>query len=220
MKQALVVGGTGLVGKELVNLLLENQDYEKVITISRRQISLDHEKLEQYVMDLSQLETVQHLFSVDTVFCTLGTTMKKAKSKQQFIKVDFDYPLHVAKLAKSMGVKQFFLVTAMGANQHSPFFYNQVKGNIESAVRCLQFPTFYIIRPSLLLGKRNEARLGEDVAQKVTRKLPYLFQGVLEKYKPNEGRDVAKAMYFLSLKQVIGTFVIESKDIEQIKGLF
>lgn len=217
MKSALIIGATGLVGHHLLECLLLSDEYEKVVTVTRRSLELTHEKLEQHVIILDELEQYEDIFAVDTVFCTLGTTMKKAKTKEQFVKVDFEYPLQAAKLAKEKRVNQFFIVTAMGSNQHSPFFYSQVKGNVEAAIRELSLPTLYIIRPSLLLGDRKEARLGEDIGQKVTKMIPNLFKGPLERFKPNEGSSVASAMLNLSLKNEEGTHIIESRLIEQYK---
>ncbi len=217
MKSALIIGATGLVGRHLLEQLLHNENYGRIVTITRRPLEFSHEKLEQHVIRLDELDQHKDLFAVDIVFCTLGTTMKKAKTKEQFVKVDFDYPLVVAKLAKECEVSQFFIVTAMGANQHSPFFYNQVKGNVEAAIRELSLPTFYIIRPSLILGERDESRFGEDIGQKVTKAIPYLFKGPLERFKPNEAASIASAMLNLSLKNDIGTHIIESTLIEQYK---
>lgn len=216
-KTALVFGATGLIGSHLLEVLLRSDEYKKVISISRRRLEVTDHKLEQRIVNFDQLETHEELFDVDTIFCALGTTMKKAKTKEQFVKVDFDYPLALANLAKKTGVQQFFLVTAMGANQHSRIFYNQVKGNIEVAIKELSFPTFYIIRPSLLIGKRAETRLAEDLSQVITKRLPRLFKGPLQKYKPNQAEAVASAMYKLSLSDQLGTFVIDSKLIEENK---
>jgi uncharacterized protein YbjT (DUF2867 family) len=216
-KEALVIGATGLVGGQLLHLLLRSDQYQKVISVSRYSLEIIDNKLEQHIVDFEQLEKYEDLFEVDTIFCALGTTMKKAKTKEQFVKVDFDYPLAVAKLAKQKKVHQFFLVSAMGADQHSRIFYNQVKGNIEAAIKEICFPTLYIIRPSLLLGKRTETRFAEGVSQVLTKRLLFLFKGPLQKYKPNHARAVASAMYKLSLSDKQGTFVIDSPLIEVVK---
>jgi uncharacterized protein YbjT (DUF2867 family) len=213
-KKALVIGATGLVGGQLLQLLLRSDEYEKVISVSRHSIEIIDNKLEEKIIDFEQIDKHEDLFEVDTIFCTLGTTMKKAKTKEQFVKVDFDYPLAIAKLAKQNGVRQFFLVSAMGADQHSRFFYNQVKGNIEAAIKEVNISAFYIIRPSLLLGKRTETRFAEDVSQAITKQLSFSFKGPLQKYKPNQDRDVASAMYKLSLSDKQGTFIIDSPFIE------
>jgi uncharacterized protein YbjT (DUF2867 family) len=217
LKTALLIGATGLVGNELLHRLLESEQYRKVVTLTRKQLGVVNEKLEQHVINFNDLDKYEDLFSVDVVFCTLGTTMKKAKSKDNFVKVDFDYPVNAAKIAKRQGVSQFFIVTAMGANQHSSIFYNQVKGNVEAALRQLNFPSLYIIRPSLLLGKRDEGRFGEDIGQALTKTIPFMFKGPLEKYKPNQASDVANAIYKLSLKGESGTIIIESRQIEENK---
>lgn len=216
-KTALIIGATGLVGRHLLTYLLEGSEYKSVVALTRKKLEVDHEKLEQHLVDFDRLSDYHELFSVDTVFCTLGTTMKVAKTKEQFVKVDFDYPFEAARLAKQSHVPQFFLVTAMGANQHSRFFYNQVKGNAEEAIKQLDFRNLYIIRPSLLVGERESKRLGEDFGQKLYHLFPNIFRGRLQKYKPNQGLDVAKVMYHLSLVAEEGTHIIESSAIENYK---
>lgn len=216
MKTALLIGASGLVGMELLKKLLECEQYEKVITVTRSPLAVVNEKLEQLVINFDDLDKCEKLFQVDTVFCTIGTTMKKAKTKKNFFRVDFEYPVKAAKLAREHGVSQFFIVTAMGANQHSPFFYNQVKGNVEEAIKELQFETLYIIRPSLLLGKRNENRFGEDLGKALSGTIPFLFKGPLQKIKPNKADAVADAMLKLSLKDQKGTYIIESLLIEEL----
>ena len=216
-RTALIIGATGLVGRHLLESLLQSESYKKIVSLTRRPLDIEAEKLEQHIIDFERLDHYHDLFNVDTVFCALGTTMKKAKTKKQFVKVDFDYSFQVAKLAKQKDVRQFFIVTAMGANQHSPFFYNRVKGNIEAAIRDLNFPILYIIRPSLLIGDRNEQRLGEDIGQALSKALPILFKGPLNKYKPNRAVDVAKASYNYSLKGELGTFIVDSRLIEANK---
>ncbi|OIJ16281.1 hypothetical protein BKP35_01575 [Anaerobacillus arseniciselenatis] len=217
-KTALIIGATGLVGGHLLELLIKCENYNKIVLLSRRPLPLADEKVQQHIVDFDQLDQYQLLFNdVDDVFCTLGTTMKKAKTKEQFVKIDFEYPLKVAKLAKQNGVQQFFIVTAMGANQHSRFFYNQVKGNVEAAIREVDLPALFIIRPSLILGERNEQRFGEDLGQKITKAFPFLFKGLLKKYQPNRAQDVAKAMINLALKDDVGTFVVDSSLIEKHK---
>ncbi|OIJ13424.1 hypothetical protein BKP37_10650 [Anaerobacillus alkalilacustris] len=213
-KTALIFGATGLVGNELIKLLLQREEYYKIVSVSRRSVGLTHEKLKEYIVDFNKLEQYEKLFKVDTVFCALGTTMKQAKTKEQFIKVDFDFPLKIAELAKENGVRQFFIITAMGANPKSKFFYNRVKGDVEGAIKELQLPSLYIVRPSLLLGNRKDNRLGEEIGQMIAVKLPFLFGGPFQKYKPNRSEDVARAMYNLSLNEQRGVYVIETSSLE------
>jgi len=133
------------------------------------------------------LEEHSDWFEVDWVFCALGTTMRQAGSQDAFRRVDFDYPLSVARTARAAGARHFLLVSAAGADAHSKVFYNRVKGELEEAVRQLGYPSFTIARPSLLLGERSPPRVGEEFAKR----LAWLFP---PKWKPVQASQVASAL--------------------------
>ena len=182
-----VVGATGLVGRETVATLLETPTITRVVAVVRRPLGLGHTKLEERVVDFDALETALTGGSVDTAVCCLGTTIKQAGSRAQFRKVDHDYVLAFARAAKAAGAKHFVVVTALGANASSFTFYNRVKGDVESALAALGFASLTIARPSLLIGDRAEARLGERLAAPLSRLLPASVRGI-------EGRTVARAL--------------------------
>ncbi|MEH6949481.1 NAD(P)H-binding protein [Bacillus sp. JJ634] len=212
-RKALIVGATGLVGNELLHILLQSNTYENVKVLVRKPISIKHPKLTQRLIDFDALEKYEEEFAVHDVFCCLGTTIKKAESQEAFKKVDFEYPLKVAKLAKKKGAKQFLVVSAMGANSQSRIFYNRVKGVMEEALKQVRLPSLHIFRPSLLLGKRNEFRFGERVAEMVSPIFLPLLIGKLRKYKPIQAKDVAQAMYQIAKQNRTGEFVYESNQI-------
>ncbi|TCS93930.1 NAD-dependent epimerase/dehydratase family protein [Hazenella coriacea] len=215
-KKALVIGATGLVGKEVVQLLLEHPDYETVCVLARRSLNIKHEKLDLHLIQFEHLRAYQDLFQVDEVFCCLGTTIKKAKTKADFRRVDYFYPLTAGQLAKEQGVKSFLIITAMGSNPRSPFFYNQVKGDVEESLKQLQFPILHILRPSLLLGKRpHDFRFKEQVAALLIRITGFLFVGPLQKFKAIEGKKVATAMVQLAQSQKLGVFIHSSHELRQ-----
>src|SRR5690606_33293472 len=124
-----------------------------------------HPKMEVIIDDFKDLSHSRDKLQADHVYCCLGTTMKKAGSKEAFYAVDFHYPLEIAKYSQQQGASQFFLISALGANIKSKIFYNKVKGEIEVAVSSIPFQGINIFRPSLILGKRNEKRFGEDLAK-------------------------------------------------------
>jgi len=128
---------------------------------------------------------------VDDVFCCLGTTIKKAKSKEAFRAVDLEAPLLLAKISKELGAQKFILVSSLGANKNSSIFYNQVKGEVEEAIKQIGFGSFHILRPSLLLGPRQEERTGEDAAKFFYKVFGFL---VPKKYQAIESIKVARAM--------------------------
>ena len=216
-RTALIAGATGLVGRHLLQLLLEDPTYSKVWVLTRRKMDTTHPKLEQKVIDFDALASQSSFVEADDVFCCLGTTMKKAGSKEAFRKVDYTYPLELAQLAARHGARKFLLVTAMGANKGSLFFYNRVKGDVEEAVCKLpQFKSIHVFRPSLLLGDRKEDRTGEGLAQKFTKILRPLMVGPFRRYRPIKAKDVAKGMLHAAKSDTRG---IELHSSEEIKKL-
>lgn len=212
-RTALIVGATGLVGNELLHILLDSSMYESICILVRMRISTEHTKLTQQIVDFNALEKHAEMFAVDDVFCCLGTTIKKAGSQEAFKKVDFEYPLQVARLAKQKDAKQFLIISAMGANKNSKVFYSRVKGEIEAALEDVDILSLHIFRPSLLLGKRKEFRLGERFAEVISPIFSVLLIGRLRKYKPIQAKDVAIAMYENAKDGQIGRFVYDGNQM-------
>jgi uncharacterized protein YbjT (DUF2867 family) len=217
-KSALLLGASGLVGGHCLQLLLQDAAYDKVVVWLRKPLALHHPKLEQQVIDFAHLQAQARWAKVHEVFCCLGTTIKKAGSQAAFRQVDFTYPLEIAKIAAANGAEQFLAVTALGANSKSSIFYNRVKGEIEAALTPLPFRAVHIFRPSLLLGERQEIRLGEKIAKKVAKIFAFLFLGPLQKYRPIHARTVAAAMIEVAKKNLSGVNIFESNQIQEIGG--
>lgn len=203
-RHALLVGATGLVGKYLLVQLLSDSAYDKVTVLSRQVITQKHPKLATYRLDFDNLADYQDLITGADMFCCLGTTRKAAGSRAAFEKVDFDYVHELATLAEKQGVKQFLMISAVGANPKSPFFYNAVKGRIEEAVNVMRFRSIHILRPSLLLGPRSERRPGEQIANKIAWLISPLLLGKLRRYRPVHARVVAETMIRLAKADVAG----------------
>jgi uncharacterized protein YbjT (DUF2867 family) len=208
----LLVGATGLVGRECLRLLLADQAYGRIIVVTRRPLSPEvrSPKLETHVIDFDHLTEYDDLFHVDAIVCALGTTIRHAGSRTRFRTVDHDYPLAFAKMGRRAGCNHFLVVSALGANLRSRVFYNRVKGELEDALRALGYPRLTIVRPSLLLGPRAELRLGEEVAKRVTRWLGPL---VPRAFKPVEARAVATMLVRAARERETGVRVIESWEI-------
>ena len=211
MKTALLVGATGLIGRQLLELLEKDAYYEKVFVLTRKPLAVSG-KCENLVVNFDLLNEVLSTLKADDVFCCLGTTMKVAGSKEAFRKVDYSYPLLTAQYSKQYGTSQYLLVSALGANKNSSVFYNKVKGEVEEAIGALGFTGYHIFRPSLLLGDRNEARSGEDAA-----KVFFKFFGFLvpNKWKGIEGRKVAKAMLHFAKENKSGMVIHESAEMQR-----
>jgi uncharacterized protein YbjT (DUF2867 family) len=218
-RTALLLGATGgLVGGHCLELLLGDEAYERVVTLGRRKLALEHPKLAQHVIDFERLHAHADLMSAQDVFCCLGTTIKQAGSQEAFYKVDFTYPHEVARLSQEQGAEQFLLVSALGADARSRIFYNRVKGETEEAIGRLAFDGVQIFRPSLLLGERAEFRLGERVAEKLSRIFSFLFLGSLQKYRPVHARTVAAAMVAAARRRPRGVNVFESDEIRAMSS--
>jgi uncharacterized protein YbjT (DUF2867 family) len=207
---ALIVGATGLVGQLLVQKALESSEYSLVKILVRRPINWTHEKLSVIVQDFDMFDTTK--ITADHVYCTLGTTMKKAGSAKEFYKVDYEYPLAIAQIAKQNGTQRFSIVTAMGANTESLFYYNRVKGQIEDSLKKIGFESLLIFRPSLLFGDRSEQRLGEKAGIWFAN----IFQGLIpNKYRGVEAAQVAQAMLTITTSSVRGSVVYESDLLQE-----
>ena len=193
-KTALLAGASGLIGSQLLPLLLNSERYAKVIVVGRKAVPVMHPKLTQVVTELGKLEDVRLKLIADDVYCCLGTTMKQAGSKEAFFKVDFLYVVQLAALSAGNFAAQFMVVSSMGANAESSVYYSRVKGEMEAAVGQTPFRAIHIFRPSLLLGERAQPRLGERVAAVVLRAVSPLMRGPLLKYRPVTGATVAAAL--------------------------
>jgi uncharacterized protein YbjT (DUF2867 family) len=216
VKTAVIIGSTGLIGSELLNLLLESSHYAKVITFVKRDTGIKHPKLTQYIVDFDKLETYKELVVGDDFFCTIGTTIKKAGSQKAFRKVDFEYPRQFAAFALQNRVKQFLIISSLGADVNSGNFYLKTKGEIQDFLKDCNFESVAVLQPSLLLGNRTEFRFGEKVGAFFMRTLSFLFLGNLKKYKPIEGKTVAKALLKIAQINNTGFKIYESDVIQEI----
>lgn len=215
-KIALIAGASGLVGSELFHILLESSYYTRVKVVVRKQLDAQHPKLEQVVADFDHLEQWrEHLFAND-VYCCLGTTIKKAGSQEAFRKVDYEYPVKLALLAKEQGADRFLIVSALGANPDSRIFYSRTKGQLEEQLKKAGLSALHIFQPSLLMGERAEFRLGEKLAAFLSPVYSPLMVGKLRKYKPVSGRRVAYAMHNAAQSALSGVFIYPSDKIVEL----
>ena len=211
MKTAIIIGATGLVGSTLVKQICENPNYSKVILLLRKPLNISHSKLVQEVIDFDKLDASKVIG--DDLFCAMGTTLAKAGSKEAQYKIDCTYPYEIGKIAKANGVKQYILVSSVGADFESSNFYLRTKGDLEKKIESLGFQNFVSVRPSLLLGDREESRLGEKVGKVVFNILSPLMFGSLRKYRSVEADDVAKSMQRFANQGLSGVSYVEYDEM-------
>lgn len=210
-RSVALFGATGLVGAECLDLLEGDPGVSRIDVFVRRAIERKFAaKTTLHVVDFDNPSVWTPALHVDQVLCALGTTINKAGSQAAFRRVDFDYPLHIARTAQQQGARHFLLVSALGATSNSKVFYSRVKGELDDAVLALPFRSHTIVRPSLLLGPRKEFRLGEKIGEVLAFLAP-------AKYKPVHVRDVARALVDAAAKDAPGRRIIESREIGRSK---
>lgn len=208
MKTAIVLGTTGLIGKKVTEHLLKNDTYSTVIILVRKPLNINHPKLKQHIFNYDAIDNT--LLKGDDLFCCLGTTIKTAGSKEAFRKVDLDYVVNVAKVSKGNGINHFAVISAMGANKNSRVFYNQIKGEMEEAIKAIGFDSTYVIRPSLLLGNRKEFRFGELIGKFFMITLSFLIP---KKYRAIYDVQVAISMIHFMSHTEHGYFIKENDEL-------
>lgn len=164
-KSAIIVGSSGLVGNHLLKHILDNENFSSLKIFVRKPRGISHPKLTEIVTDFGNLVKVKDEFDADIIFSCLGSTRKKTPNLEDYYKVDYFYPKWVAEIAKENGVKQFHLVSSLGANEKSRNYYLKMKGKTEEAIRNQNIETTCIYRPALITGKRNEKRTGESISK-------------------------------------------------------
>jgi uncharacterized protein YbjT (DUF2867 family) len=195
MKSAIVFGASGFVGSHLLSELLNSSDYGQVTAVARKSLNITHARLRTLIGDYNSLAGVKSEIAVDEVFIALGTTRTNSPKKAEYYQVDHDYPVLAARIAKEGGAKSVFLVTAVGANPNSKFFYVRTKGETERDVIALNFEHTHIFRPSMIMGARKEKRsLLEEALVRFWSALNPLLTWGCDKYKGMTGEDIAKAL--------------------------
>ena len=194
MKKAIVFGATGFIGSHLLRELLDNPDYERVLAVARKPLALSHPKLTTLIGDLASLPALKPQLVADEVFIALGTTRKHTPDEAEYYKIDHDYPVLAAEIAKANGARSVFLVTAVGANAGSGVFYVRTKGEVERDVLALNFDHTHIFRPSMILGERDEDRPRERMIIAVWNVINPLLVGPVDRYRGLTGGEIARAI--------------------------
>jgi len=208
-KTALLLGATGLVGNQLLEQLLDDARYESVVALSRRPLDRQHPKLRQEIIDFDHPDPAK--IKGDDLFCALGTTLRKAGSKEAQYRIDCTFPYEIGKIARQNGAQQYLLVSSIGADAQSSNFYLRTKGDLEEKLKALDFKTFVSARPSFLFGERSEFRLGEKIGIVLAKAFAFLIP---KKYRGIKASKVAAALIELANRNLNGVQMLESDRLQ------
>ncbi len=193
-KSAIIFGATGLIGRNVVKRLIVDDRYNKIIAFTRRELEIKHEKIEERIVDLFNIKDHSGEIKGDDLFYCIGTTAKKTPDKEKYREIEYQIPLNIAKIATKNDIKNFVILSSIGANAMSKTFYLKNKGELEDVLLKLSLNNLVILRPSLLIGKRNEFRIWEEFGKRLSMLIGFLMIGKLKKYKPIRASDLASCM--------------------------
>ena len=214
-RTAILFGATGLIGNLLLDELIQSDEYAEIKIFVRQPIEISHEKIKEFAVDFSNLDSFLNHVSGDDIFICLGTTIKKAGSIKKMEEIDRDLPAKLASAAIANGVKRIAVVSSLGADPRSNNYYLRIKGEMEQEILKLKFQNTAILRPSMLLGERKEKRAGETAGKFVMTVFNPILIGKMKKYRAIHGRDVAKAMVMILQKDQIKN-IYESDELQRL----
>jgi uncharacterized protein YbjT (DUF2867 family) len=215
-KTVNVIGATGLVGRELVNQLVQNIEVEKVRVFVRREFNYLHPKIQLHIVDFDDDTSWKPFLQGDILFSTMGTTLKQAGSKDNQYKIDYTYQYRFAEEASRAGIPVYVLVSSAGANSKSLIFYSRIKGQLEDAVQKLPFKKVIILRPSILEGIREKRR---PLEEKSIRIMGLISGFLFKKFRPVPAATVAKAMIRGALEEgIINNSIVNPEEVFKLAG--
>ena len=214
-KTAIIIGATGLTGSFLLNDLLEDNDFTKIIILSRKTTGINHPKLQEHIIDLFKIKNYKHLIQGDVAFCCIGTTKSKTPDQQVYTKIDCGIPSDFASICNENKVGCFLVISSMGAKSNSNTFYLKTKGMMEHLVLNSGIKNIYVLRPSIIIGNRNEKRFLEHFGKVLFKCFDFFMGGIFESYKSIHAKDIAKAMITLS-KVGFETSILQSNQIQKL----
>ena len=215
MKTALIFGSSGLVGKKLLNQIINNPNYTKIKIFVRSSPEISYPKVEIINTDFKDLEIIKNSITGDDCFFCIGTTKKNSPDKKEYRRIELDLPKKIAQISKSNNVKSFIFVSSGFADPKNSGDYLKFKGLVEDEIKSLNFEKMGILRPSFLLGNRKEKRVGEKIGIFIFKLLSPLFIGPIKKMKPIDSEKVAKAMLQIANNNIQQT-IFESNEISDL----
>lgn len=215
MKTAVIAGSTGLTGSNILEQLDKSNTYTKIILLGRRPPEYNSSKASFIQTNFDDLDGIKLPHAVDEVYCCLGTTIKKAGTKEKFRQIDFDAVVELGRWTKQFETSRFIVISSLGANAKSSSFYLRTKGQMEAALKRLNLNSLIIFRPALLIGKRNEKRFTESLAQQIMPLFDKLLIGSLIHYRTVKASSLAKAMIAYAQSKFGDTYIVESGEIQK-----
>ncbi|MEO8793824.1 MAG: nucleoside-diphosphate sugar epimerase [Daejeonella sp.] len=215
-RKAILIGASGLIGSNLLQVILDGSYYSDVLTLSRSELQITHPKLVKKIINFDDTSSFENLIYGDAIFSCLGTTKGETPDNSEYKKIDHDYPLQFAELGIKNGVNQFHIVSSLGADENSSNNYLKLKGTLEKSLISLNIKSLHIYQPSFLTGDRKENRLMEKLLAPLIKLINPLLIGKLKNYRSIKALDVAKAMYNQSTKEMEGTFIYPSEQIKKL----
>ena len=217
MKTALLFGSSGLIGGHLVNILIQNNSYNKIKLFVRSEPKIKDPKIELVKTDFNNLKKHTDDIKGDDCFFCIGTTKKNSPEQNEYKKIERDIPVEIAEIAKANSVNSFIYVSSGFADPKNSGAYLRYKGEVEEELRKLNFTKLGIMRPSFLIGNRKDKRLGEKIGIFLFNLLSPLFLGPLKKMKPIQSQKVAQAMINVSNTN-FQKEVFESNEIVEVSN--
>ncbi len=215
MKTALIFGSSGLVGKKLLNQIINNPNYTKIKIFVRSSPEISYPKVEIINTDFKDFETIKNLIIGDDCFFCIGTTKKNSPDRNEYKRVELELPKKIAQISKYNNVKSFIFVSSGFADPKNSGDYLKFKGLVEDEIKSLNFEKMGILRPSFLLGNRKEKRVGEKIGIFIFKLLSPFFIGPIKKMKPIDSEKVAKAMIKIANDNIKQT-IFESNEISDL----
>lgn len=216
-QKAVIIGASGLIGRNLINLLLASKEYTDVTSLARKKVPMHSSKLKQIIIDFDRLEDYEEHINGRAIFCCLGSTRKETPDLAEYHKIDHDYPVKMAEIGSKNGVKHYHFVSSIGADANSINFYLKMKGETEDDIKAIPFKSVHIYRPSVLVGARTDSTRMERIGIKVMVLLNIFLIGSLKKYRSIQAKTVAAAMYKQSItRNQEGIYIYPSDQIKKL----
>jgi len=214
--RVILVGASGLIGSNLLSELIQSEEISEVLLLVRKSTGISNPKVKELILKFDELNTYSSEIQGDIIYSCLGTTRRETPDSKLYRKVDLEYPLNLAKLGVKNGVSQFHIISSLGADPESSSSYLKLKGELEQELKKLNIPSLHIYQPSFLIGDRKENRLSDKIMKPISRLIDPLLIGPLKKYRSIKAANVAKVMLSQSIKDLKGTFIYPSIQIQEL----